>query len=356
MWGMETRGNRYPSTNAFLETAQNCELLINIGDKETTTGIISGYFISDLMFWMDEFVENVYLSPDLNYSGAVHADKWIPVLPCQDTALFMAIAYIWITEDTYDQDYLDTHSIGFDKYKANVMGDTDGIPKTPEWASPLCGVPVYTIKALARNWAQKRTSGPAGGNGGAFIRGPYSTEPARTVVALLAMQGMGKPGQHMFRWSGAPTSANRFSFDKTLVRGEPCPARGLEEWESAYDYFRPHSFIPKTLIHDAILKSPMSWNGGVGSAGMLTEDQWRSFQFPISAAEGGTDLHMLWTDTPCWTACWNGGNRYIEALRDPKIEFVVTEHPWLENDTLLSDIILPTTTKYEEYDMRTSHA
>jgi anaerobic selenocysteine-containing dehydrogenase len=60
---------------------------------------------------------------------------------------------------------------------------------------------------------------------------------------------------------------------------------------------------------------------------------------------------MLWTDSPCWTTCWNGGNRYIMALRDPKIEFVLTEHPWMEDDTMLSDIILPTTTKFEEYDL-----
>jgi trimethylamine-N-oxide reductase (cytochrome c) len=38
-------------------------------------------------------------------------------------------------------------------------------------------------------------------------------------------------------------------------------------------------------------------------------------------------------------------------MRDSKIEFVLTEHPWMEDDTLLSDIILPTTTKFEEYDI-----
>ncbi|MFC1875597.1 molybdopterin-dependent oxidoreductase [Chloroflexota bacterium] len=352
MWGMETKGNGYPSTNITLDMAENCDMMVVLGDKETTTGIISGQFCSDQMFWLTEVgVEMVYLAPDLNYSGAVHADKWIPVLPCQDVALYLAIANVWIKEETYDQDYLDNHSVGFDKYKDVVLGNAaDGIDKTPEWASPLCGVPVHTIKALARNWAQKRTS-TAQGNGGAGIRGPYSTEPARTHICLLAMQAMGAPGCAYFKWGGMPNSAKSFSFDKTLVRGEPCPARGLEEWESAYDYFRPHSFIPKTLIHDAILKSPITWNGGTGSAGQLAEDQWRSFQFPIPAGEGGSDLHMIWTSTPCWTACWNGGNRYIEALRDSKVECVVTEHPWMENDTLLSDIILPTTTKYEEYDI-----
>jgi len=84
---------------------------------------------------------------------------------------------------------------------------------------------------------------------------------------------------------------------------------------------------------------------------MDARDQSRTFTYPIPKEKGGTEIHMIWTDTPCWTTCWNGGNRYIEALQSSKIEFVLTEQPWLENDTLLSDIILPTTTRYEDYDI-----
>ncbi len=83
----------------------------------------------------------------------------------------------------------------------------------------------------------------------------------------------------------------------------------------------------------------------------MAADQSRPFQFPIPKEEGGTDIHMIWTDTPCWTTCWNGGNLYVDAMRDQKIEFILTEHPWMEDDTMLSDIILPTTTRCEEYDI-----
>ena len=46
------------------------------------------------------------IAPDLNYSAAVHADKWIPVSPNTDLALQFAIAYVWMTEGLYDKDYV----------------------------------------------------------------------------------------------------------------------------------------------------------------------------------------------------------------------------------------------------------
>ena len=110
-----------------------------------------------------------------------------------------------------------------------------------------------------------------------------------------------------------------------MNREDPAPARGLEESEAPQDYFRPHQYIPKTPIHDAILNPPITWHG-VSSPWMMASDQARPFTFPIPEEEGGTDIHMIWTDTPCWTTCWNGGNRYIQAFRDPKIEFILTEH------------------------------
>ena len=81
-----------------------------------------------------------------------------PILPNTDAALQLAIIYIWITEGTYDKKYVATHTVGFDKVKDYVLGKEDGVPKTPEWASKKCGVPEWTIKALAREFASKTTS------------------------------------------------------------------------------------------------------------------------------------------------------------------------------------------------------
>ena len=63
---------------------------------------------------------------------------------------------------------------------------------------------------------------------------------------------------------------------------------------------------------------------------------------------------MMWTDTPCRITCWNCGNETIIAERNPKIEFIVAQHPWLENDCLYADIILPTNTNMEVDDIVTN--
>jgi anaerobic selenocysteine-containing dehydrogenase len=48
------------------------------------------------------------------------------------------------------------------------------------------------------------------------------------------------------------------------------------------------------------------------------------------------------------------GNETQLALRNPKIEFIVAQHPWFENDCIYSDIILPINTYMEVDDIITN--
>ena len=155
-------------------------MLLYIGcDPETTTWGWGGQTVSRLCYWFTDLgIKQVYVCPDLNYGAAVHADKWIPILPNTDAAMYLAIAYLWMTAGTYDKEYVKTHVVGFDKFEAYVLGKEDGIPKTPKWASTKTGVPSRIIKALAKAWAKAPTTTVHANGGnmspGSLLYGEYA--------------------------------------------------------------------------------------------------------------------------------------------------------------------------------------
>ncbi len=353
VWGCEPVGLQWPyNTNIIPDIAKHTELILCWGcDPETTPwGFAAGQIASQWFYWFTELgIKQIYVCPDLNYGAAVHADKWIPILPNTDAALQLAIAYLWITEGLYDKEYIKTHAVGFDKFEEYVLGKEDGIPKTPRWAAELCGVPSRIIKALAKEWASKTTS-TAHGLGGPYIRGPYSHEPARLEVMLLAMQGLGKPGVHMH-------AVLEGAFFSSAVLKRRCLKHrpwGIIEPDISgavrgYDNFAPmpKQVIPKCLVHEAILKGEFSIYGS-GYQILPTEDQFKKYVYPVP---GCSQVHMIWTDAPCLTTCWNDGNSHVKAYRHPSIEFMLAQHPWMENDCLFADIVLPSNTKYETEDI-----
>jgi len=344
VWGMEPVGLMSPAHNVIPDVAENTDLLLFWGcDAETTPWGWSGQLSSRLCYWFAELgIKSIYICPDLNYAAGIHADKWIPIRPNTDAALQLAIAHVWITEGIYDKAYVASHTIGFDRVKDYVLGEEDGIPKTPKWAAQITGVPSRIIKALARDWASKATS-IAHVCGGSYIRGPYSTEPARLEVILLAMQGLGKPGKHQVKIGDWGTFGMTEFY--SIPRGEVVP--NLYAAYRGWIMDMPEQFIPKNLIADAILNPPITWQSATGVAAPV-EDQFNKYTYP---REGCSEIHMMWTDSPCIMECWNGGNKLVEAFRSEKIEFILAQHPWMENDCLFADIILPSTTGFEVEDI-----
>ncbi len=389
VWGCEPVGEMAPTANLYPDISEHADMLLFWGcDPETTPLGVVSQLPSRLCYWFTSLgIKSVYVCPDLNYGAAVHADKWIPILPNTDAALQLAIAYVWITEGTFDKEYIDTHAYGFDKFRDYVLGNEDGVPKTPEWASEKCGVAEWTIKALARDWAKKTVS-IMHGNGGCLIRGPYSTEPARLEVMLLGMRGLGKPGVHqvkMIEW-------NMWAKDYPLpYQGDIAPAvphicdalrpidgdlpddinmkrfvlsdKQKERAPELIDLFKqlpaPKQFIPRCLVHKAIIDGHAEWYGlhCFSSSQQPDENGFRKptniyeFEKIVYPRPGLSKVHMIWTDAPCNVTCWNNGNLHIEAMRSPEIETIVAQHPWLENDCYFADIILPVATKHEIADI-----
>ena len=89
------------------------------------------------------------------------------------------------------KNYVATHTQGFDEFKKHIMGEEDGIPRTPEWAEKISGVPARIISSLAKHWASKRTMLAAGARGGesGVCRQAYATEWARLMIYLAGHAG-----------------------------------------------------------------------------------------------------------------------------------------------------------------------
>jgi len=389
VWGCEPVGEQNPQANLFPDIAKHSDTLLFWGcDPEVTPVGIGMLLPTWLSYWFTELgIKSIYVCPDLNYGAAIHADKWIPVYPNTDAALQLAIAWVWLTEDTYDKEYIEDHAYGFDKFADYVLGREDGEPKTPEWASAKCGVPEWTIKALARDWAKKLVS-ILHGNGGSFIRGPYATEPARLEVMLLGMQGVGKPGvcqAKVIEWNmwakeypvpytgeflpalpcikdplrpvfgDVPAEINMRRYALTGIQKKRAP----ELIRLFKRHPAPKQFIPRCFVHKAITEGKAEWYGMhcFSTAQQPKEANLRlstnRFQFEkqVYPRPGLPTVHMIWSSAPCNVTCWNDGNLFTEAYRHPDIETFVVQHPWLENDAYFADLILPVATRYEMNDI-----
>ena len=344
VWGSGAQaglGMTDPNENVIKDVSENTEMIVlQAGDWETVQNYAGQFWSRVIRYWIDLGIKFVVIDPFCNYTAVAHDEiKWIPILPNTDAALDFAIIYMWIKEDTYDKEYVDTHVIGFDKVKAYVMGEEDGVPKTPEWASARCGIPEWTIKALAREWASKTTS--IGHFCGCHIRGPYSHEPGRTEAYKLGMQGLGGPGVHQI---------GLFSFT-TAKQPVKQGAGPLLMAMHAEPFMPAEQAIPRTMVHHAILDGKVEHWGSPQIIMAPPEDQFQKYIYPAPAEQGGGEIHMIWSEKPCNQACWNSGFKFQEAMRSPKIECIVTNHQWLENDSLFADLVLPVSCAAEEDDI-----
>ena len=132
-------------------------------------------------------IKIVNIDPIFTDTAAVLADQWIPIRPGTDSAMLIAMANVIITENLYDQKFINSYTVGFNKFKNYVLGDEDGMPKTPEWAEKICKVPAETIINLAREYATKRPAALVAGWGPA--RTAFGEQYSKAANVLCAITG-----------------------------------------------------------------------------------------------------------------------------------------------------------------------
>nr|WP_320134052.1 molybdopterin-dependent oxidoreductase [uncultured Holophaga sp.] len=116
-------------------------------------------------------VKMIFISPDFSPLAGLFADKWFSPRPGTDAALADGLGYVWITEGLRQEPPADGRAGDRTDWRAHILGELDGIPRTPEWAANETRIPAREIRALAREWGSTRTTLARHGRWGAETAG-----------------------------------------------------------------------------------------------------------------------------------------------------------------------------------------
>ncbi len=358
-WGHSLRVGQSETYGTVEDCLQNCDMIVFwSADPETTSGSYGAQEGTVRRQWLKNpklGIKVVHVDPHYNASAQFLPGKWFAPRPTTSVAMAMAIAYVWIKEGLYDKDYVATHTIGFDVWKAYLTGDEDGIAKSPEWQEAETGVPAKDVRALAREWGGKRVylapGGWGNGHGGA-CRNQTGIQWARVMVCLIAMQGLGKPGVNMgnLQW-GSPIDFN-FYFPGYAdggmsgdLEGTSMPVELYQRMPQLPTMNTPFQRIPRIHMPEAIMDGKAEGYPWVGKS---IEHQFAKFGYP---APGHSPVKMLFKYGGSILATMNNTNRHVKMYQSENLEFVVNQSIWNEGEAKFGDILLPACTNFERVDI-----
>jgi molybdopterin guanine dinucleotide-containing S/N-oxide reductase-like protein len=358
-WGHTLRVGQSETYGTVEDCLQNCDMIVFwASDPESTSGSYGAQEGTVRRQWLKNpelGIKIVHVDPYYNSSAQFLPGKWFAPRPTTSVAMAMAIAYVWIKEGLYDKAYVATHTVGFDKWKAYLLGEEDGIAKTPEWQQAETGVPAKDVRALAREWGHKRVylapGGWGNGHGGA-CRNQTGIQWARVMVCLIAMQGLGKPGVNMgnLQW-GCPLDFNFYfpGYADGGMSGDlentSMPVELYQRMPQLPTMNTPFQKIPRIFMPEAIIDGKAEGYPWVGKS---IEHQFAKFSYP---APGHTPVKMLYKYGGSMLSTMNNTNRHVRMYQSPNLEFVVNQSIWFEGEAKFADVVLPACTNFERPDI-----
>jgi trimethylamine-N-oxide reductase (cytochrome c) len=355
-WGNSIRLGAPETYGTVEDCLKECEMVVFwSSDPESTGGVYGAFEGTVRRQWLKELgIKLVHIDPFYNHTAALLGGKWLAPRPATGNALALAIAYVWITEDLYDKDYVARRTEGFDQWKDYILGKEDGVPKTPEWQEGESAIPAKDVRALAREWGTKKTYLAAGGlqGFGSACRCATGNEWARSMVCLMAMQGLGKPGVNMgCMQQGTPVDTS-FFFPGYAEGGMSGDTEGTAMVINMYQRMPqlPTSNpvtqrVPRLKIPEAILEGRTS---GYPTDGKTIERQFLEFGYP---APGNSPIKMYYKYGGSHFGTMGETNRYAKMYRSDNLEFVANQSIWFEGEAKFADVLLPACTSFERWDI-----
>ncbi len=243
----------------------------------------------------------------------------VNIRPGTDTAMMLAIAFVLESQNLLDKNFLNSHCVGYPEFRSYLLGMSDGVPKTPEWAQKITTVEASKIKKIAQMLPKNRTmiTGAWG-----VQRQEFGEQPHWMIVVLAAMLGqIGTPG-------------GGFGLGYSSENGIGNPVK-LFKWPSVPQFENPiDSFIPVARVSDMLLNpgNKFNFNG-------------KTLTYP--------KINLVY---------WTGGNPFHhqmnlgklrQAFRKP--ETVVVNEIWWNSLARHADIILPVASALERNDIAMGH-
>ncbi|MBW1837203.1 MAG: molybdopterin-dependent oxidoreductase [Deltaproteobacteria bacterium] len=266
----------------------------------------------------------VAVDPRYTDTVATYAHQWIPIRPGSDAAMLIAMAHVIVSEGLQDQAFIDRYTVGFERYKAYVLGHEDGVPKTPQWAESITTVPAETIATLGREYATIKPAALIAGWGPA--RAALGEQYCRAANVLCTLTGnIGIPGGYasgfMRAYSSRETASGSHGSKNPVEQGAPPRPYSLHKLRGGTN---PSSArIHSAKVFDAMLR---------GRAGGYS-----------------TDLKMAYVVASNFINQHSNTNKGVEAFK--ALEFVVVHEQFMTPTAKFGDIVLPVNTFMERSDI-----
>jgi anaerobic dimethyl sulfoxide reductase subunit A len=312
-------------TGSSRDNWQYARLIILWGHNpaETTFGTNTSYYLKQAK---SNGAKIIVIDPRYSDTAVALADEWIPIRPTTDNALMDAMIYVMITEKLYDRGFVEKYCLGFDQgqmpadipaghsLSSYILGESDGVAKTPGWAEAITKIPAQTICRLAREYATVKPAALIQGWGPQ--RHAYGEQPARGATVLAAITGnVGILGG----WASGTG----------FIPGIPL---------ASVPYENPvQASIPVFIWPDAVLRGRE-----LGPADGLKNTECLASDIKLIANLAGNCLVNQHSDI----------NSTIKILQDEaKCEFILVSDEFMTSTARFADVLLPATNFLERTDI-----
>ena len=301
--------------------SKECELILMFGGMPLKNSKVSaggvGKHITEkgISKCFENGVEFINISPLIDDAPEFLNAKQVSIRPNTDTALMLALANILIKNDSYDKEFIEKYTVGFESFSAYVLGKKNNQECTPSWASEITKIPVNLIKELADKIISKKTMISLSWSLQRASRGEQPLWMGITLAAMLGQIGTAGGG---FGFGYSSVNSTGDSYDKIPWQSLPQGQNKIKD------------FIPVARVTDMLEKPGQEF---IYDGKKLT--------YP--------DIKLIY---------WAGGNpfhhhqdlnRLVKAWQKPKT--IIVNEIWWNPQALHADIVFPANTALERNDL-----